>query len=254
MTPPVDRVAFSILGIDIMWYAVLIALGMLLAIFFADREAKRRGFDRDEMSNLLVISILVGILGARLYYVAFEWEYYSQNVGEILNFRQGGLAIYGGIIAGGIAGVIYCKIKGLNPLEAADIAMPSVALAQSIGRWGNFINQEAYGYPTDFPIAVNIDGTMHHATFLYESIGDFIIFLFLTYFARNKQKYHGQVLALYMILYGILRFLVEGLRMDSLYFMGIRISQLVSIVGIVLGILILVFGRKDKLKINKRLN
>lgn len=251
MVPPVGRVAFTIFGIDIMWYAILIALGMLLGIFIADKEAQRKGFDRDELSNMLVLCIIFGIIGARIYYVVFEWDYYSQNLGQILNFRQGGLAIYGGIITGIIVGLIYCKVRDLNPLEAADIAMPSVALAQAIGRWGNFINQEAYGYETDFPIHVLIDGRKHHATFLYESVGDFLIFLFLLYFARNHQKYYGQVLALYMVLYGVLRFFVEGLRTDSLYFYGIRISQLVSLIGIVIGILILIFGRKDKLRLEE---
>ncbi len=249
MVPPVDKVAFSVFGIDIMWYAVLISLGMLLALFLAEKDAKRKGFDPDEISNMLILCILVGIVGARLYYVAFEWDYYSQHLDQILNFRQGGLGIYGGIITGLIVGVIYCKVKKLNPLEACDIAMPGVALAQAIGRWGNFINQEAYGYETDLPWAVLINGKKHHPTFLYESIGDFIIFLFLYYYARNHQKYHGQIFALYMVLYGVLRFFVEGLRLDSLYFRGFRISQIVSIVGIIMGILILIFGRKEKLRI-----
>lgn len=244
MVPPVDKVAFSVFGIDIMWYAVIIALGMVAALAVADKEAKRRGLDHEEISNILMLGIIVGIIGARLYYVIFEWDYYSQNLGQILNFRQGGLAIYGGIISGFLAGAWYCKAKGLSIINAADTIMPSLALGQSIGRWGNFINKEAYGYPTDFPIAVNIGGVMHHATFLYESLGTMTIFLFLSYYARHKQKAPGEVLGLYMVLYGGLRFLVEGLRMDSLYFMGFRVSQLVSLVGLVLGLVIFVQARK----------
>lgn len=249
MKPPVDRVFISIFGIDIMWYAVLIATGMILAVYFASKEAKRRGLDPEEISNILFVSIVVGILGARIYYIIFQWDYYRENLLEIFNLRQGGLAIYGGIIAGFIGAYIYCKKKKLNFLESADIVIPGLALAQGIGRWGNFINQEAYGYPTDFPIAVDIDGVMHHATFLYESVGDIAIFLFLTYFMRNRQKYHGQVVALYFVLYGILRFFVEGLRMDSLYLGPLRVSQLVSILGVIAGVLVLVFARKEKFRI-----
>lgn len=252
MVPPVDRVAFTIFGIDIMWYAVLITISIAIAVFLVEKEAKRRGINPDHMSNTLILGIMLGILGARIYYVIFEWDYYSQNLNQILNFRQGGLAIYGGIIVGAITVLAYCKIKKYRPLVALDIIVPALALAQTIGRWGNFINQEAYGYETDFPIAVNIKGVMHHATFLYESVGNFLIFLILTYFTRKKQKYNGQVLGLYLVLYGTIRFFIEGLRMDSLYLGPIRISQLVSILAIIIGILVLVFGRRENNKISHK--
>lgn len=244
MTPPVDRVAFSIFGIDIMWYAIIIALGIVLGIYFAEKEAKRRGYEEDDLWTVLTWVLPLSFVGARLYYVIFQWDYYSQNLDQILNFRQGGLAIYGGIIAGIITAVVVCRIKDINFLETADIIAPSIALGQSIGRWGNFINQEAYGYQTNLPWAVLIDGVGHHPTFLYESLGNLVLFLFLTYYARNKEEKDGQVISLYMVFYGILRFLVEGLRTDSLYLGPIRVSQLVSLIAVVLGSYLFFYFRK----------
>lgn len=248
MSPTLDRVAFKIFGIEIMWYAILIGIGMLLGIYLAERDARRRGLNPDDLMDVLIWALPLSIVGARLYYVAFEWNQFKDNPIQILNIRGGGLAIYGGIIAAFLTAYIVCRIKKISFIKIADITVPSLALGQAIGRWGNFINQEAHGYQTDLPWAVIIDGVGYHPTFLYESIGDAIIFAFLFYFARKRQKYIGEVSALYLILYGVLRFFVEGLRTDSLYFLGFRISQLVSIAGIILGVFLWFYSR-NKLKL-----
>lgn len=246
MTPPVSKVAFSLFGIEIMWYGVLIALGFLAGVAVASRNAKFEKFSEDLVQELILWIIPFSIIGARLYYVLFSWDYYSKNPGQIFDIREGGLAVYGGILAGILVGYLYCKKKNISFLQMADFYMPGVAIGQSIGRWGNFINQEAYGAPTDFPISVLIDGQRYHATFLYESLGNLLIFLFLYIYLRKWKKNHGEVLSLYLILYGILRFFVEGLRMDSLYIGSFRVSQLLSLILAVSGSILYVKLRKKK--------
>lgn len=188
MIPKLDRVAFSIFGIDIMWYAILISLGMVLGILLATKEAKRRGISEDDLSDILLVSLPLSIIGARLYYVIFQWDYYKNNPIEIINIRGGGLAIYGGIIAAYLAAYFMSKKKKINFLDITDLTAPSLALGQAIGRWGNFINMEAHGTETNLPWAVIIDGKSYHPTFLYESLGNFIIFIFLLYYSRKKQS------------------------------------------------------------------
>ena len=244
MTPPVSRVAFSILGIDIMWYAVLIVIGMYVGIGIAAKEAGRKGMDPEKIYDMMLWVLPLGIVGARIYYVIFEWDSYGGDFLKMINIREGGLAIHGGLLVGLVVAWLFCKKNNLRFLDVFDATFPGVAMGQAIGRWGNFINQEAYGAPTDLPWALVIDGQRYHPTFLYESIGDFFICLFLLYYARNKQKASGQVFALYLILYGILRFFVEGLRMDSLYFMGLRVAQLVSLTAVVIGIIIFNLSNK----------
>ncbi|MDD2495507.1 MAG: prolipoprotein diacylglyceryl transferase [Tissierellia bacterium] len=241
-----DPVAFSILGIDIMWYGILISVGVLLGVLIALKECKRIGFKEEDLLDYLLIAIPAGIVGARAYYVIFSWDYYSQNIGQIINIRNGGLAIHGALIAGVIVSIIFCKIRKINPLQILDILMPSVALGQSIGRWGNFINQEAHGGPTDLPWGIMIDGVKVHPTFLYESIINFSVFLFLMWYARKKKKNEGEVFSMYLILYSIGRFFVEGLRTDSLMFLGLRVAQLISAASILLGIAIFVYLRKKE--------
>jgi prolipoprotein diacylglyceryl transferase len=241
-----DPVAFTIFGIDIMWYGVLISLGVLLGVIFALRECKRIGFKEDDLLDFLLIAIPSAIVGARAYYVIFSWDYYSKNPGEIINIRNGGLAIHGALIAGVIVGVIFCRIRKINVLKLLDIVMPSVALGQAIGRWGNFINQEAHGGPTNLPWGIMVNGQKVHPTFLYESIFDFCIFLFLMWFRKNKKTTDGQVLGLYLILYSAGRFLVEGLRTDSLMFLGMRVAQLISLASVLAGVLLLLYIKKKK--------
>lgn len=245
-----DRVAFTIFGIDVMWYGVLIATGMLIGIALAIREAKRVGISEDDVLNIAIIAIPVAIICARLYYVIFSWDYYSQNPGEIFNIRGGGLAIHGGLIGGILTGFIYAKVKKLDFFKTADAVMVGMPLAQAIGRWGNFINGEAHGGPTSLPWGIMVDGVKVHPTFLYESIWDFGIFLFIMFYMRKKKTYEGEVIVSYITLYSIGRFFIEGLRTDSLMFGPIRMAQFISLVGVVGG-LVLHFYLKNRAKKNK---
>ena len=242
-----DRVAFTIFGIDVMWYGVLIATGMLIGIALAIRESKRVGISEDDVLNIAIIAIPVAIICARLYYVIFSWDYYSQNPGEIFNIRGGGLAIHGGLIGGILTGFIYAKVKKLDFFKTADAVMVGMPLAQAIGRWGNFINGEAHGGPTSLPWGIMVDGVKVHPTFLYESIWDFGIFLFIMFYMRKKKTYEGEVIVSYITLYSIGRFFIEGLRTDSLMFGPIRMAQFVSLVGVVGG-LVLHFYLKNRAK------
>lgn len=241
-----NPVAFKIFGIEIMWYGILISLGVLLGVYFALRECKRIGFKEDNLLDFLLIAIPTSIVGARAYYVIFSWDYYSKNLGEIINIRNGGLAIHGALIAGVIVGIIFCKKRKINVLQLLDIVIPSVALGQAIGRWGNFVNQEAHGGPTDLPWGIMVNGQKVHPTFLYESLMDFAIFLFLVWLRKNKKLNHGQIFALYLVLYSIVRFIVEGLRTDSLMFLGLRAAQLVSLASIVAGAFLWMYVKKKK--------
>ncbi|MEL7606025.1 prolipoprotein diacylglyceryl transferase [Sedimentibacter saalensis] len=241
-----NPVAFTIFGVDIMWYGVLISTGVLLGVVFALRECKRIGFKEDNLLDFLLYAIPAAIIGARAYYVIFSWDFYSKNPDQIINIRNGGLAIHGALIAGVIVGVLFCKKRKIKVLELLDIVMPSVALGQAIGRWGNFINQEAHGGPTDLPWGIIVNGQKVHPTFLYESIIDLCIFLFLMWFRKNKKTTDGQVLGLYLIFYSAGRFFVEGLRTDSLMFLGMRVAQLISLGSILLGVILLVYLNKKK--------
>lgn len=245
-----DPIAFSVFGIDIAWYGILIVTGMLLALFVSSSLIDgSRGVTKDDFYDLALILIPIAVLTTRLYYVIFyDLEYYLQNPSQILNFRQGGLAIHGGIIGGLIVGYIWTKKKDVSFFYMADIIAPGLALAQSIGRWGNFINQEAYGTPTDLPWAITIDGTKVHPTFLYESIITFSIFVFLYFYLSKRKKFDGQMFSIYMIVYSIGRFFIEGLRIDSLYFGPFRVAQLMSILGIIIGIIIYKVQSKKKIK------
>ena len=231
-----DRVAFSIFGIDIMWYGVLMATGMILGTYLALREAKRVGISEDDVLNLAICAIPAGVIGARLYYVIFNWSYYSQYPSQILNFRGGGMAIHGALIGGILAGFIYTKVKKLNFFKMADIALIGMPLAQAIGRWGNYINGEAHGGPTNLPWGIMVDGVKVHPTFLYESIWNFGIFIFLWMF-RKKKKYEGQIAVCYIILYSLGRFFIEGLRTDSLMLGPLRMAQVISLFGVIGGII-----------------
>lgn len=239
----INPVAFEVFGIEIMWYAIIICTGFILGVFVATKLAKYNNVNPDHIIDILLFALPAAIVGARLYFVAFEWDQYKDNILEIINIRGGGLAIYGGLIGAFLVGYIYARIKKLNFLNLTDIFIPAVALGQSVGRWGNFINQEAYGRVTDLPWGIIIDGQKVHPTFLYESIGDFIIFLVLYKVAKNK-KFNGQAFYLYLILYGVLRFFVEGLRTDSLYIFGLRVSQLLSGIFAIVGVILYMINRR----------
>lgn len=248
-----NPVAFRIFGIDIMWYGILIASAMLIGSIIALMESRRVGFDENYILDVILYCIPSAIIGARLYYVIFEWNNYKNNPAEIFAIRNGGLAIHGGIIGAAIAAFIYTRIKRVSFLKIADICAPSLILGQAIGRWGNFFNQEAYGgmvssefisrFPKFIQKGMLIGGAYYHPTFLYESIWDFFVFVFLMIY-KKKNKRDGYVFFLYMILYSIGRFFVEGLRLDSLMVGRLRAAQLVSVGMILLGILSMIIVRK----------
>ena len=231
-----DRVAFSIFGLDIMWYGILIAIGIVLAITASSKEASRLGYDEGQIIDICIFAIPIGIIGARLYYVIFNWNQYAGNFREIINIRGGGLAIHGGILAGVLTVWIYTKIKEIDFLITSDILVLGLPMAQAIGRWGNFINGEAHGGPTNLPWAILVEGQKVHPTFLYESTWDWMIFAYLFMF-RKKKKYEGQLLVNYIFLYSLGRFFIEGLRTDSLMLGPIRMAQFISFVGVLVALL-----------------
>lgn len=242
----IDPVAISIFGIDIYWYALIIVTGVLIGTHFAKKEFVRRGFEEDFIYDILFVILPSGIIGARIWYVIFMWDYYSQNLSQIINIRGGGLAIHGGIIFGALALYLYSKHKKVPFLDTVDVLTPSLALGQGIGRWGNFVNQEAHGGPTDLPWGIIIDGVKVHPTFLYESIGDILIFLILINWRKNNPD-KGKISASYFIGYGILRFFVEGLRTDSLYWGPLRTAQVISLVFIIGGLALFYYSHQKNL-------
>ncbi|MBU5254634.1 prolipoprotein diacylglyceryl transferase [Tissierella praeacuta] len=239
-----DPVAFQLFGLEIRWYGILIATGVLIGTILALRETKRVGLDEEILMDFLIWEIPLCLVGARLYYVIFSWDFYKDNPIEALNIRNGGLAIHGAIITAIIVAIVFTKIRKIEFWTIADICAPSLILAQSIGRWGNFINQEAHGGPTNLPWGIMVNGVKVHPTFLYESIWNFLVFLFLLWYGNNKQKIKGEVFLLYLSLYSFIRFFIEGLRTDSLMLGPIRVAQLVSIVGFVIPIYIFYRRRK----------
>lgn len=244
-----DPVAFSIFGVDVAWYGILISMGVLIGAIIAMREAKRVGIDEEILIDFLIWEIPLSLIGARLYYVIFEWDMYKHNPITALNIRNGGLAIHGAIITAIIVAVVFTRVRKLNFWTIADICAPSLILAQSIGRWGNFVNQEAHGGPTDLPWGIMIDGVKVHPTFLYESIWNFLVFLFLMWYSRNKQKVKGEVFLLYLGLYSFIRLFIEGLRTDSLMLGPIRVAQLMSIIGMIIPAYIFIQRRKNRTEI-----
>ena len=241
-----DRVAFTIFGIDIMWYGVLMATGMILGTIIALKEAKRVGIKEDDELDLAMLAIPFGLLGARLYYVIFNWSYYSQNPSQILNFRGGGMAIHGALIAGILTGYVFTKIRKINFLKMADAVIIGMPLAQAIGRWGNFINGEAHGGPTNLPWGIMVDGVKVHPTFLYESIWNVGVFVVL-WLLRKKKQYEGEIIVWYVGLYSLGRFFIEGLRTDSLMLGPLRMAQVISVVGVVGAIIAHIYlSKKNK--------
>lgn len=244
-----DPVAFQVFGLEVRWYGILIASGVLIGAILALREAKRVGLNEETLMDFLLWEVPLCLVGARLYYVIFSWDMYKDNPIEALNIRNGGLAIHGAIIMAIIVAVIFTRIRKIDFWTIADVCAPSLILAQSIGRWGNYINQEAHGGPTNLPWGIMVNGVKVHPTFLYESIWNFLVFLFLIWYRKNKQKVKGEVFLLYISLYSFIRFFIEGLRTDSLMLGPIRVAQLVSIIGIVIPMYIFFIKRKKNIEI-----
>ncbi|MDR0812378.1 MAG: prolipoprotein diacylglyceryl transferase [Oscillospiraceae bacterium] len=230
---------FNIFGIHIALYGVIIALGFALVFLYVYKRRSHFGISTDALFDLIIWTMIGGIVGARLYYIAFNpGEYFGPGKWiNIIKLREGGLAIYGGIILGGTAGIICAKIKKLNLLKACDAGGLGLLIGQSVGRWGNFFNREAYGGLTDLPWRMGLTGPNGtaiyvHPTFLYESLWNVLGFVLLHFYSRSKkQKFNGEIALLYIFWYGVGRSMIEGLRTDSLYIgnTNIRISQCLAI-------------------------
>ncbi|KYH28504.1 MULTISPECIES: prolipoprotein diacylglyceryl transferase [Clostridium] len=254
-----NPIAFYVFGIPIRWYGILISIGIMIAYFLGSKQSKIYHLDFDEVTDIFIVALPVSILCARLYYVIFEWSYYSANPSEILNIRGGGLAIHGGILGAVISSYIMCRVKKVDFLSLLDTIAPSFILAQAIGRWGNFFNQEAHGgmvskeFISHFPDFIQkgmfIDGAYYHPTFLYESMWNLIVFAILMILSRkNLEK--GSIFYLYIMLYSVGRFFIEGLRTDSLMLGSLRMAQVISIIFILLGFTLLIMSNKKKSHIN----
>ncbi|MBA5255854.1 prolipoprotein diacylglyceryl transferase [Enterococcus hirae] len=258
MIAQIDRVAFNLLGIPIYWYALIIVSGIIIAMWLSSREAVRVGLKSEDITDFMLWGLPLSIIGARLYYILFDLQQYIADPIQIFNIRSGGLAIYGGLIAGAITLYFFTKYHFISMWTFLDIAAPSVLLAQAIGRWGNFMNHEAYGPVTTRIFLENlhiprfiidnmyIEGFYRQPTFLYESVWSLIGFILLL-FLRNKKHLlkKGEVLLVYVMWYSFGRFFIEGLRTDSLYFLGvIRISQLLSAFLFVGTIILFIWRRK----------
>lgn len=267
-------------GFEIKYYGIVIALGFLLGMLAASKMAKKHGVDPDLVFDFVIVVLIPAIIGARLYYVIFSWDYYKNNLSEILNIRNGGLAIYGGIIASVIAMVIFCRVKKIEFFKLADVAVPGLLIGQIIGRWGNFFNREAFGGFTDGPLAMQIptdyfvqhgrlseivDSGLYdqavfagagdhmttyiqvHPTFLYEGLWNLALLIIVIFMSRRK-KFDGELVAIYAIGYGIGRFWIEGLRTDQLLIPGthIAVSQVVAGLFAAGALLILLYQRRKR--------
>lgn len=253
-----DRVALDLGFIQIYWYSIFIFLGMLTACVVIYIEAKKRGISTDQIIDLTFSAVLTGIIGARLYYVVFNLPYYLKNPLEILEIWNGGLAIHGAILFGLLAIITYCKKKNINIMRMLDIIVVGLIIGQAIGRWGNFFNSEAYGMVTtleslqsqgipQFIIdGMYILGEYRQPTFFYESIGCLIGFLALLIIRCKKNIKSGTLTAFYLVWYGVLRFLIEGLRSDSLMLGPIKMAQIVSLSFVLIGAFIFITNARKK--------
>ena len=245
----INRVAIDFGFAKIYWYAVFIVFGMVLSLLLCKKDDGKYNISFDTILKLAIIVLPISILCARIYFVIFKLDYYIQKPNELLSINNGGLAIYGGVIGAIITIAIFCKIKKIKVLDVIDYVIPFLALGQSIGRWGNFFNGEAHGTETQslFRMGIFENGNyiQVHPTFLYESVCTLIIFITL-YLLRNKRKYSGQLTYIYFVMYGIARAIIEGLRTDSLMFGGIRVSQLLSIILVVVFAIILIYKKVKK--------
>ncbi len=249
----INRVAFSIGDFNVYWYGVVIATGLLLAVVYAYINADRYGVDRNKLFDCVIVGIITAVIGARVYYIAF----YSGDWSTFFDIRDGGIAIYGSIIGALVGGLTMAKIRKHPFLPLLDVTMVGFLIGQALGRWGNFFNQEAFGYQTDSVFRMISENTVIdgqtvavHPCFLYESVWCALGFIFLHIFNRKFQKYHGQIFYLYLVWYGAERMIVEGLRTDSLYLpfsvfgYDVRVSQALSAVLVILGVILLIVNRK----------
>ncbi|MFD1957062.1 prolipoprotein diacylglyceryl transferase [Paenibacillus thailandensis] len=229
----IDPVAFSFGALEVRWYGIILGTAALVGLLLAVQEGKRFGIKPDFFMDLLLLGVPSAIIGARIYYVAFTWDEYKNNLGAIFKIWEGGIAIYGALIGAFICGILYFRYKGYNFWRIADICAPSLIAGQMIGRWGNFMNQEAYGGPVEESFLrdtlhlpgfivnqMNVNGVFHHPTFLYESLWNLVGLILLLVIRRQKFLRAGELLAGYFIWYSIGRFFIEALRTDSLAYQG----------------------------------
>ena len=255
-----NPIAFSIMGFSVRWYGILIGLGILMAIVVAEKLSKLKNVNFDELLNIVLIALPIGIIGARLYYVVFNWDMYKGNLLEMINIRGGGLAIHGGLIFGIGTAVIYSYKKKIDFLKYIDVAAPGIVLAQAMGRWGNFFNGEAHGsvvsesFIQHFPKFIqkgmyikegNLAAAYYQPTFLYESTCNLLIFIILIIILKKTDK-KGIVFASYILLYSTARFFIEGLRTDSLMLGPLRMAQCISLLGILVAAVFILFQFRKK--------
>lgn len=269
VSPPIDRVFLEIGPLTIYWYAVIIVSGVFAGLWLATRESDRLGLKKDLFTDLVMFALPIAIISARLYYVVFEWERYQDGPWwSIFAVWEGGIAIHGALIGSVITAIVFARVKKVSFWQLADIAAPSLILGQAIGRWGNFINQEAHGgvvseafynnfmqYLPDFIVnQMYINGAYHHPTFLYESVWNILILILLLVLRRKVNPRRGELFLTYLIGYSVGRFFIEGMRTDSLYIIGsLRTAQVISIVLVVACVAIMIYRRKAN-KVNRRYN
>ncbi|MFW5995790.1 MAG: prolipoprotein diacylglyceryl transferase [Halanaerobiaceae bacterium] len=252
----IDRVAFEVAGIEIYWYGIIITTAILVGFFLSARESKRQGIDPEFFLDFVLYGLPAAIFGARLYFVIFQWEYYGANPSEIPAIWKGGLAIHGGILGGLAVLLILCRRRKVSFWRAVDILAPSLVVGQAIGRWGNFINREAFGGPVSreyisrFPEFIQkqmyIGGAYRHPAFLYESVWNLFIFAVLLYFRRRDYIYRGDVFFLYLGGYSLGRFFIEGIRTDNLMMGQIPVARLVSALMVFASALAIIYRHKVK--------
>ena len=262
-----SRTAFTVFGQDIYWYGIFIGLGVILGVLLALHEAKRTGQNPDTYLDFIIYAMIIAIIGARLYYVIFSWDFYSQHPEKIFAIREGGLAIYGGIIGGVLTAIVYSHLKKKSFWVMADTMVPSLILGQMLGRWGNFFNKEAFGGFTDNLFAMRyqlsqvrasdvttdilqnlvtvngVDYIQVHPTFLYESMWSLCVFIILLILQRKK-KFDGQVCATYFFGYALGRVWIEGLRTDQLCIGNVPVSQALSAVLIIASVVVYFYCKK----------
>lgn len=252
---PLNPIAIDLGPIQVHWYGLIIGFGVLLGLIIALRESERRGLDKEIFTDMILFAVPIAIISARIYYVIFQWEYYSQNPGDIIKIWNGGIAIHGALIGAVLTALVFAKVKKVSFWKLADIAAPSLLLGQAIGRWGNFMNQEAHGgeitrsflenmHLPEFIInQMYINGTYYHPTFLYESIWN-IVGVIILLSLRKVNLRRGELFLTYVLWYSIGRFYIEGLRTDSLMLTeSLRIAQVISIVLVAVAIALVVYRR-----------
>ncbi len=242
-----NSVAFTVGSWPIYWYGILISAAFIIGIFLVQSLAGKRGYDMDHLWTIFLVLIPCAVFGARLYYVIFSWDIYADDPLRILQTWKGGLAIHGGLLAGILVILIACRKYRMDFFGVLDCFAPAVALGQAIGRWGNYFNGEAYGSVTTLPWGIHVaaDQELHHPTFLYESLWDLLVFILLMVLFK-KSKRSGNVVLIYLIVYSVGRFFIEGLRMDSLMIGPFRQAQVLSVCLIIIsGAILLYRNRKS---------